>query len=60
MTEIERMWENAQKDESHKRMNGSLLTQAKYICSGCGTEFVGNTTIRESCPKCGALESLDA
>ena len=47
MTEIERMWETAKKDEEHKRVNGSLMDQATFICGKCGHA-------KETPMKCGA------
>jgi hypothetical protein len=35
MTEIERMWDKAQKDTSHQAVNGTIASESKVYCTFC-------------------------
>ncbi len=49
MTEIEMLWEKGRADKEAKRVNGSLLNQATFICPACGHSKDGPMR----CAKCG-------
>ena len=57
MTAIEDLWKHAHTDTEHKRLNGSLLSQATYICPKCGHE---KKTEDCQCMYCGNTECDDA
>ena len=57
MTAIEDLWKHAHTDKEHKRLNGSLLSQATYICPKCGHEKKAEDC---QCMYCGNTECDDA
>ena len=60
MTEIERMWDEAEEDAGHKLINGTLEAQAGYICAMCGSEAaVEKVSGCVQCPTCGNKECGD-
>ncbi len=52
-TDIERLWDQAEKDPETIRVNGSLLEQSTKICPSCGIEMTINGC---QCVQCGTSE----